>query len=122
LGKNNLEGTFVYEQRAGKNNWISAYRPNFPSEAIDQLFAGDASQQTNNGSASEWGSLGYVGRIKYDYDAKYLLELSGRYDGSDYFPPDQRFGFFPAASLGWRISKEKFYQNLNLDRVFSDFK
>ncbi len=86
------------------------------------MFAGDAASQKNDGSASKWGEVGYVGRIKYDYASKYLLELSGRYDGSDYFPVSKRFGLFPSASAGWVASSEEFYQNWNLDRVFSYFK
>jgi len=122
LGNHNFEATFVYEQRAGKNNSFSAYRPNFQSALVDQLFAGDASQQTNNGTASEWGNLGYVGRIKYDYASKYLIELNGRIDGSDGFKGAKRFQKFPSASLGWVVSKEKFYEQWNLNRALSFLK
>src|SRR5690606_21597714 len=50
--------------------------------------------------------IGYIGKINYDYEGKYLIELLGRYDGSWKFPPNDRWGFFPAASAGWRISEE----------------
>src|SRR5699024_8557043 len=50
-------------------------------------------------------------RINYNYQSKYLLELIGRYDGSYKFPKGERFGFFPAVSLGWRISEEEFFKN-----------
>jgi TonB-linked SusC/RagA family outer membrane protein len=120
--KHSVQATLVSVTRGGNENHFSAYRSNFPSVAIDQMFAGDASTQTNSGSASQWGEMGYVGRIKYDYAAKYLLELSGRYDGSDYFPPSKRFGFFPAVSVGWVLSSEGFYQKANLQKVFSYFK
>jgi hypothetical protein len=122
FGKHNIGATFVSVVRGGNNKWFSAARNNFPSTAIDQMFAGDASTQTNNGSASEWGEVGYVGRLKYDYAGKYLLELNGRYDGSDYFPPSKRFGFFPSVSAGWLVSSEEFYQKLKLTNVFSYFK
>ncbi|MEX6688807.1 SusC/RagA family TonB-linked outer membrane protein [Danxiaibacter flavus] len=122
FGKHNIGATFVSIVRGGNNKWFSASRTNFPSTAIDQMFAGDASTQTNDGSASEWGEVGYVGRIKYDYAGRYLLELNGRYDGSDYFPPSKRFGFFPSISAGWIISSEEFYQKLRLTDVFSYLK
>ena len=118
----NFEATFVYEQRAGKSNSFSAYRPNFQSASVDQLFAGDASQQTNNGNAAEWGNLGYIGRFKYDYASKYLVELSGRIDGSDGFKGTKKFAKFPSASLGWVLSKEKFYERWNLNRALSFLK
>jgi hypothetical protein len=108
FGKHNIDATAVYDQRAGDNKWFSAYRPNFPSSAIDQLFAGDASQQTNNGSASEWGTLGYVGRIKYDYDSRYLVEFSGRYDGSDYFLPAVVMASFRQHPWVGRFQKKNF--------------
>lgn len=60
-------------------------------------------------------STGYVFRLKYDYDSKYLAEISGRYDGSYKFygMSGKRWGFFPSASLGWRLSKEKFMSGLS---------
>ncbi|MBR4775516.1 MAG: TonB-dependent receptor [Bacteroidales bacterium] len=67
---------------------------------------------TTGGGQSEYALLGFFGRINYDYKGKYLLELSGRYDGTSRFPRGQRFGFFPSASLGWRISEEPFWAPL----------
>src|SRR5690606_26557211 len=58
----------------------------------------------------------------YDYNGKYLLELLGRYDGSWKFPPNDRWGFFPAASAGWRISQESFWQDSRLATVVNDLK
>ncbi|HWK56081.1 MAG TPA: SusC/RagA family TonB-linked outer membrane protein [Parapedobacter sp.] len=66
--------------------------------------------------------LGYIGKINYDYEGKYLVELLGRYDGSWKFPPNDRWGFFPAASVGWRISQESFWQNSTLATVVNDLK
>lgn len=57
--------------------------------------------------------MGYTrlfGRINYDYDGRYLLELNGRYDGSSRFAKGNRWGFFPSASLGWNIYREKFME------------
>ncbi|HTJ11909.1 MAG TPA: SusC/RagA family TonB-linked outer membrane protein [Dinghuibacter sp.] len=122
FGKHNLQATAASVTRAGSNSWFSAYRGNFPSTAIDLLSAGDASTQVNNGSATEWGNVGYVGRVKYDYDSRYIVELAGRYDGSDYFPPGKRFGLFPSVSLGWAVSKERFYVQSYLTHIFDFFK
>lgn len=66
--------------------------------------------------------LGYLGRFNYDFAGKYLLELSGRYDGSWKFPTDHRWGFFPSASAGWRISEENFWQESKMADIFSDLK
>ncbi len=64
-------------------------------------------------SIGTYATLGYFGRINYDYLGKYLLEVSGRYDGSSRFAPNDRWGFFPSASAGWRISEEDFWQPLS---------
>ena len=51
---------------------------------------------------------GLVGRITYGYDNRYLAELNAGYNGSENFLKGQRFGFFPAFSLGWRVTEEDF--------------
>ena len=52
-----------------------------------------------------WATRGFFGRINYDYDGRYLLELNGRYDGSSRFASGNRWGFFPSVSTGWNISR-----------------
>lgn len=81
---------------------------------IDELDYGGpaAGDATNGGSSSGQKQLGYVYRINYAYEGKYLLEASGRYDGSYLFAPGHRFGFFPAFSAGWRLSEEKFMKGI----------
>lgn len=64
---------------------------------------------TLTGGGYEWRTLGGFFRLNYNYDERYLLEINGRYDGSSKFPESQQFGFFPSASAGWRVSKEKFW-------------
>jgi TonB-linked SusC/RagA family outer membrane protein len=53
---------------------------------------------------------GLVGRVTYAYDNRYLAEVNFGYNGSENFAKGKRFGFFPAFSLGWRISEEKFME------------
>ncbi len=65
---------------------------------------------TTSGGYEQWAILGGFGRINYAFRDKYLLELNGRYDGSSKFPSDQRFGYFPSVSAGWRVSKEDFWK------------
>ena len=72
----------------------------------------NAKRTETSGGQSSYALLGFFGRINYDYKGKYLLELSGRYDGSSRFPRGQRFGFFPSGSVGWRLSEEEFFSPL----------
>ena len=61
-------------------------------------------------SHSHSGSAGVFGRINYDYKGIYLIELSGRYDGSSKFPTHTQWAFFPSGSVGYRISEEAYFQ------------
>lgn len=59
------------------------------------------------------GYVGLVGRVTYDYANRYLAEVNFGYNGSENFAPGKRFGAFPAGSLGWVVSNEKFMEDLN---------
>lgn len=96
------------EQQENFNNSLSAGRVNFPTPAIDELFAGSATNQTASGSASETARQNVFGRFGYGFKEKYLFDFNFRYDGSANFPVGKRFGFFPGASVAWRLSQEKF--------------
>lgn len=63
-------------------------------------------------SETEFAIRGIFGRLNYNYNNKYLLEINSRYDGTSKFPKADRFAFFPSGSLGWRIEQEEFFQNL----------
>jgi TonB-linked SusC/RagA family outer membrane protein len=73
-----------------------------------------------NDAASEYAIRGAFARLNYTYDNRYLLELNGRYDGSSRFPSNDRFAFFPSASVGWRISNEEFFSGLS--NLFQELK
>ena len=88
---------------------FNAFRRNYISAAVDQLFAGGSLQQNTGGSAYERARLGYYGRVQYNYRETYLAEFIWRYDGSYIFPEAERFGFFPGILLGWNISNESFF-------------
>lgn len=60
----------------------------------------------------QYATLGTFGRINYDYDEKYLIELNGRYDGSSRFRQGSRFGFFPSVSVGYNLAREKYWDGL----------
>lgn len=71
-------------------------------------------------SASAWSLASFLGRIAYNYDSKYLLTMNFRADGSSRFAPGHRWGYFPSASAGWRVSSEKFMEPLK--NVIDDMK
>lgn len=113
-------GVFVaYEQMDYNDHFFWVQRLGFDSPLIDQLFAGstNTANWNNSGGASESARQNYFGRASYEYQGKYLLGFSARYDGSPIFPKDTRFGFFPQASAAWVVSKEGF-----APKVFSNLK
>ena len=71
----------------------------------------------------EEARIGYVGRINYNFDNKYYLEVSGRRDASWKFDPAKRVGYFPSTSIGWRITQEGFMKKwLGESTILTDLK
>jgi TonB-linked SusC/RagA family outer membrane protein len=100
------------EKITGGGDNFSAYRRNFISSSLDQLFVGAADQfLTNSGSGFSNARLNYFGRVNYAYNNKYLAEFVWRYQGSYLFDKANRFGFFPGVSLGYVVSEENFWKN-----------
>ncbi|MBJ2176048.1 TonB-dependent receptor [Aureibaculum sp. A20] len=86
----------------------------FASDNVTTLNgAGTISNQEVN-IVTEHSMLSYFGRLSYDYKGKYLFEANLRTDGSSRFGKDNRFGYFPSASVGWRFSDESFFENLDI--------
>ena len=102
-----------YNQEKKVYGSFSAYRPNILTEDsyMLQYATGDPNVSS---SASQWAINSWFGRINYDFQGKYLLELVARYDGTSKFPKGRsnRYGFFPSGSIGWRISEENFWEGL----------
>ena len=109
FGKHDVGALVLWEFYNDRTDWVKAYRQ-FTVGAIDQIGAGDKTNLNNDGNAKVSAHAGLVGRFNYAYASKYLAELSFRYDGSYKFAPDKRWGFFPAVSLGWRVSEEGFFK------------
>ncbi len=104
---------YNYETRNYKR--IYAYGRHLITDDLNDLDLVGTDSDGNKLTSVEGGQNAYAlqgifGRINYDYMGKYLVELSGRYDGSSRFARGNRWGFFPSGSLGWRFSEEKFFE------------
>lgn len=108
----NVSGLFVFERREeeGRHANISKFFDFFTNAQIDQ--AGEVNA-ASSGNEIQVRNLSYIGKLNYDYKGKYLLELIARYDGSYRYHPDVRWGLFPSISVGWRVSDEKFMENIS---------
>jgi TonB-dependent starch-binding outer membrane protein SusC len=120
-GMHNIKLMVGAERQSALNDYLTAFRKNYVTSAIPQLFAGAADiYMTNGGWADQNARESYFGRFNYNYKQKYLVEFVMRYDGSYMFKPGKQFGFFPGVSLGWRVSDENFWKD-NIAFI-SDFK
>jgi TonB-linked SusC/RagA family outer membrane protein len=85
---------------------------NYPNDDIQTLNA--AALITGSTDAQRWGLISYLSRLNYDFgDGKYLVSAAIRRDGSSRFAPQNRWGVFPSASVGWRVSEESFFKQLS---------
>lgn len=121
-----MEHTLNYNQKIGKHtigalvgyttedvNWNYLRNQGY-NQKVDGLWQIDLVGEQNNmwGSQQERRMISYLARVDYNYDDRYLLQVNFRSDGCSKFGPDKRRGNFPSASLGWRISNEKFFEPL----------
>lgn len=102
-----LKGMVGFNQEWGRNTFQRARAYTLITPLITDLNATTGNQQTFGGK-SHVSLRGVFYRLNYIFKDKYLLEANGRYDGTSRFPKDDRFGFFPSFSAGWRISEESF--------------
>ncbi|WP_299517870.1 TonB-dependent receptor [Mucilaginibacter sp.] len=110
FGKHNFSALALYEALYNESDNLTGTSA-FAVDVLDLLNAGLAVGQSARGGKNINSNESYVGRLNYDYAGKYLLEGGFRYEGSSYFPPSGRWGFFPYVSGGWRISEESFIKN-----------
>lgn len=121
LKKHSLNVLGGYEWSYGFTDYYWEQRENFDFP-IDQMQVGSTSRQTNNGEEAEIGRAGWVAQLKYNYDNRYFVEGSFRYDGSDNLPKKNRWGFFYSASLGWSVIDESFMSSLRERDIFNSLK
>jgi TonB-linked SusC/RagA family outer membrane protein len=120
FGKHTIGGLLVAERIELHNlrNWLHAIPTsnNLPLIYFQTVDTYDDSDNTDR-------RVGYIARFNYNYDNRYYAEFSGRRDASYLFAPDQRVGYFPGGSIGWRITQEPFIKNLlGSSNVLSDLK
>ncbi len=91
------------------------------ANALNLIYFHNMDQYSDVGDNPQ-ARLGYISKINYDYQGKYLLELIGRLDGSWKFPTNDRWGFFPGVTAGWVPSEENFWKNSRIGKFVNHFK
>lgn len=105
--------SFLGGVEATRNHYADnfSYREDFAVESLDYMVEDAGSGRQNvGGSRTGYSLLSYFGKINYTLDDTYLASATLRYDGSSRFGQNNRYGFFPSFSAGWRLSNEDFFQ------------
>ena len=116
FGKHSLNLTAAVQDQRHEREFLNLQGDNLLAIPEDPKRVGYSNDLANNSSITSWDRrfwFGYVGRASYNYDSKYYLDLSFRRDASSGFDDDFRWGNFYSASGAWRISSEKFMENVN---------
>ena len=107
LGKHKASVMAGFNQ---ESSWYGYLNTSIDQQSVPTVpsFGGGTGTKNISEGYSEYAIRGAFGRLTYSYDDKYLLTANMRYDGSSKFPKENRFGFFPSISLGWRLGQENF--------------
>lgn len=108
IGKHSFDVLAGYSSQYFKNSGFSASGADYPEQINTIEATNNASNFIVGGADEERALIGYLGRINYSYNDKYLFTSNVRYDGSSSFGSNYRYGLFPSFSLGWRLSNEEF--------------
>jgi TonB-linked SusC/RagA family outer membrane protein len=103
--KHNFELLALTEYSAVHSTIENANSHNANSNNLPEL---SNTESSLNSQSIDYYRIGYLGRLNYNYDAKYLFSASIRKDASSRFGSNKRWGTFPSLSLGWNIAKENF--------------
>jgi len=113
LGKGVLQALVLFEEQSTKTSNFGVGGQDLPLTSLPELnFATQYITNSAYGSRGQRGTRGIVSRVGYVFDEKYMAEFTGRADWSSRFAKGNRLGVFPALSLGWNVSKERFFQGL----------
>ena len=114
VGKSTFSATGVYEYNYYEDDYFYATASDFPLDINQEnaLGSGNPSFNVSNSYKEENKLISFLGRLTYNYDNKYYLAASLRRDGSSKFGVNNQWGYFPSVSGGWRLSKEKFLQDV----------
>ncbi|MGQ1943422.1 SusC/RagA family TonB-linked outer membrane protein [Ornithobacterium rhinotracheale] len=112
FGVHNAKVMIGFQAEDYKNKAVVAERDHLLAYNKPVLSLTDGRNTNVYGDEREWSTAGFFGRLNYDYDGRYLLEFNLRYDGTSRFLQDQRWNWYPSASLGWNVAKENFWENL----------
>jgi len=116
IDKHQVEVLAGYTYQEFNSRILTAGAQNFPLDALetDNLAAGAQNTFTLGTSRNRNQLQSYLGRINYNFNDRYLVTASIRADGSSRFGENNKYGYFPSAAIGWRLSEESFLQPVDV--------
>ncbi len=112
FSKHGLAAVLGYSQESYRSENFWANRQQLISSSFPTIALATGLLNANE-TISTYALRGVFGRLSYIFDDRYIVEFNGRYDGSSRFPRNERFGFFPSASVAWRVDQESFMRNVD---------
>ncbi len=109
----NVTGLWSIQQSRNEQSFLQTRDLPYESQEFHHLGTG-ATIDLADSDLQEWGLMSFMGRVNYQYAGKYLLTLTGRFDGSSRLAQGNQWGFFPSLGLGWLVSEEPCMANQNL--------
>ncbi len=122
----NLKAMIGFQAEKNILNSLSASRDGIIVPYMDVIditsgvVDGSSSPVDVTGLINQWATIGFFGRLNYNYKERYLAEANLRYDGTSRFRKDKRWNFFPSFSVGWNVARESFWEPYT--NILSTFK
>jgi len=108
----NVMAAYTTQQNNSGSNSVTSQ--DYPNNMVYTLNAASDPKTSGSSSESQWSLISYLARVNYNYNSKYYLTTSIRADGSSRFGRDNKYGYFPSASIMWRMSEESFMKSISL--------
>ncbi|MFT3903798.1 MAG: TonB-dependent receptor [Niabella sp.] len=113
FGKHSVNAMAGMSWQESTYNYFSASDSKYVDDYFGFYNMGKGTNRPSVGSDYDnWAMNSYFFRGAYSYNSKYMATLTGRFDGSSKFGPNNKYGFFPSLGLGWLVSNEDFMQNV----------
>jgi TonB-linked SusC/RagA family outer membrane protein len=110
-GKHNFGGTFVQSVQQGNNQKFEVSPSQMPDGFTGIYNMGNAIQYVPALTGSQRRLVSFMGRLQYDYDSKYYINVTARADGSSVFGNNNKWGYFPSIALAWNMANEEFLKS-----------
>lgn len=118
--KHNITAILVQSAQKETKKTDNVTATDYPNDYIQTVNGGTV---TKGGSdKTQWSIASYLARVQYNYEGRYMLSAAIRTDGSSRFGKNNRWGYFPSASVAWRISDEQFFKNVKELSFINDMK